>query len=271
MKSDGRPIGVFDSGVGGLTLVRALRTTLPAEDIFYLGDTARLPYGTKSPDTIRKYALSIGRTLATYDIKALVVACNSACAHALMALQQDHPALLVIGVLDPGAKKAAQLSQSGRILVLATEATSHSDAYQTSIRQQRPDAQVITFACPVLVALAEEGWTTGPVASAAVATYLDDCLRQMPFAPDTVLLGCTHFPLMAPVIAKTLPEHCLLTDSAEATADELRAALTQRQLLNTSGGALRLFATDDAQRFARIGRRFLGEDIKPEAVEVLNL
>lgn len=271
--SDSRAIGVFDSGVGGLTVVRALSALLPKENICYLGDTARLPYGTKSKATIQKYTLQISRCLLAYDIKIMVVACNSASANALALLQKSYAQLPVIGMIAPGAAVAAQQADK-HILVLATEATMLSGAYEHSIKTKRPDVRVTVLACPVLVALAEAGWTTGAAADAAVATYLD--AGNLQGAPDTLLLGCTHFPLLADCIRASMPTEVRLIDSAQAVAAQVQALLTECELLSdgggeAGGGKLKLLVTDEATRFARTGRYFLGANIALEKVEVLDL
>ncbi len=266
------PIGVFDSGVGGLTVLRALRAALPAESFIYLGDTARLPYGTKSGHTVARYALQAADELVERGIKCLVVACNTASAAALPALQQRFPELPVTGVIEPGARAACAASRSGRIAVLATEGTVRGGAYAQAIARIRPQAQVTALACALFVALAEEGWTEGAVAAAAAERYLAP-LRAAG-APDTVVLGCTHFPVLRAVIASALGEGARIVDSAATTAAEVRARLTAGGLLRAPGGAdpaVAFLATDAVSRFAAVGARFLGAPIDPQDVELVDL
>jgi glutamate racemase len=199
-----RPIGVFDSGVGGLTVLRALLHQLPAEDFVYLGDTARLPYGTKSPGPIRPYSLQAPRLLQAHGVKCLVVACNTASAVALDALTAEFAPVPVLGVLEPGAAAACRATRGGCIAVIATEGTVRGGAYQAAITRLRPGAIVTARACPLFVTLAEEGWTDGAVVDAAIHRYLDDVFPADGTQPDTLLLGCTHFPVLAPALARVL-------------------------------------------------------------------
>ena len=270
-----RPIGVFDSGVGGLTVLQALRHELPAESYVYLGDTARLPYGTKSAHTVARYALQAADELVQRDIKCLVVACNTASAAALPALQQRYAALPVIGVIEPGARAACLSPGAGRIAVIGTESTIRGGAYAQAIARLRPAAQVISVACGLFVALAEEGWTDGPVALAAAERYLG-ALRG---AVDTLVLGCTHFPLLQPVIAATLGSGTRIVDSAVTTAAAVRAELEQRGLLRARAGdagttpaaPTAFLATDGVARFAAVGGRFLGEPLLAADIELIDL
>ena len=199
----GAPIGVFDSGMGGLTVLAALRSRMPGEDFLYLGDTARLPYGTKSGDTVARYALQAAEALVARGIKALVVACNTASSVALPALRARFPGLPVIGVVDPGAEAAVRATRTGHIAVIATEGTVRGGAYQVAIERLMPGAQVRSAACQVFVALAEEGWTEGPVADAAAESYLRPLLAWSAgeaASADVLVLGCTHFPrLIGPI------------------------------------------------------------------------
>jgi glutamate racemase len=268
------PIGVFDSGVGGLTVLRALRGALPAESYIYLGDTARLPYGTKSEHTVARYALQAADELVERGIKCLVVACNTASAAALPALQQRYAGLPVIGVIEPGARAACAASRNGRIAVLATESTVRGGAYTRAIARIRPDAQVTAIACALFVALAEEGWTDGAVASAAAERYLAPLRAAGAAAPDTLVLGCTHFPVLQAVIAAAAGERVRIVDSAATTASEVSSLLAARGLQRpAAAGAptLRFLATDAVSRFAAVGGRFLGMPIEPAAVELIDL
>jgi glutamate racemase len=268
------PIGVFDSGVGGLTVLRAIRATLPQESAVYLGDTARVPYGTKSRDSVLRYSLQASRQLVERGIKLLVVACNTASALSLSELRAELAPLPVLGVVEPGAEAAVAASAAQRHLVLATEATVAQRAYTRSIRALAPHAQVEELACSLFVALAEEGWTDGAVAAAAAHAYLGAVMaRPDREQPDSVILGCTHFPLLADTIRAALGPVPSIVDSATATALSV-AGLLDRGALATSArarGDLRLLVTDGAARFARLGSRFLGETFAVGDVEVVDL
>jgi glutamate racemase len=267
-------IGVFDSGVGGLTVLKALMRELPRESFVYLGDTARLPYGTKSPSTVARYALQAAEALTGYDIKCLVVACNTASAVGLPAVRAHIAPVPVIGVIEPGAEAACAASRSGRIAVIATEGTVRGRAYEQAIRRGRPEAEVHARPAPLFVALAEEGLAEGPIAEALAHHYLDPLFASSGGAPapDTLVLGCTHFPMLVGAIRAAVgPEVCIV-DSAETTARRVREALTAAGLANGSGpGGLRLLATDAPERFARIGAHFLERPIPPGEVTLIDL
>jgi glutamate racemase len=289
------PIGIFDSGVGGLTVYRALHEHLPNERFVYLGDTARVPYGTKSLATVERYAVENARFLAAHGIKLLVVACNTASALALpairKALQVD-----VVGVIGPGARAAAKAMQSeqanltkgaqdareppvrcGRSIgVIATESTVQSGAYTAAIKKADPNTEVIERACPLFVPLAEEGWADNEVTQNIAATYLADLRSRV----ETLVLGCTHYPILRDVIQQTIGDDVKLIDSGEATAAEVKALLKDKGLarLTLPTGALErhlcddldhFYVTDAAERFARVAERFLGaKPSRLEAVEV---
>lgn len=265
------PIGVFDSGVGGLTVLDALRRRLPFEHFLYLGDTARLPYGTKSRDSIAQYSLQAAGLLVGMGIKCLVVACNTASAVALEALQERFRPLPVIGVVEPGAEAGCQVSRGGRIAVIATESTVREGAYQRAILRRRPDAIVMARACPLFVALAEEGMTSGPIAEAVAHWYLDELLAQQ--HPDTLVLGCTHFPVLVEVVRSVTGPEVALVDSAATTAIALERILGREALLNAgrSPGRLQFLATDGPERFARVGSLFLHEPISARDVSLVDL
>jgi glutamate racemase len=280
-----QPIGVFDSGVGGLTVLRALQESMPEESFIYLGDTARLPYGTKSAATVERYALQASEALVRRGIKALVVACNTASAAALQTLRGRYGQLPVIGVIEPGARAAAAVSRTGRIVVLATEGTVRGGAYQRAITQLRPDAQVTAVACQLFVALAEEGWTDGAVVNAAIARYLQplfdtatDASPATGAAADAIVLGCTHFPVLRAAIAQAVGPSVTLVDSAQTTALAVRERLLADGLLAGAGfghatvpARTRFLATDSAARFAAVGGRFLGRGIAVTEVEMIDL
>lgn len=268
-----RPLGVFDSGIGGLTVLRALRATLPAEDFIYLGDTARLPYGTKSPESVVRYSIHASDALVERDIKCLVVACNTASAVALRALQDRYAPLPVIGVLEPGAEAACAASVSGRIAVLATEGTVRGGAYQAAIHALRPTARVIAQACQLFVALTEEGWVEGPLVTGIVQRYLEPILRAPAEEhPDCLLLGCTHFPVLRPVFGAVAGPSIAIVDSAATTAAAVQRLLAGARLNRAGGpGTTQLLATDGAARFARVGGTFLGERIDSQGIEIVDL
>jgi glutamate racemase len=270
-----RPIGIFDSGVGGLTVLRALRERLPAESLLYLGDTARLPYGTKSPETIARYAVQAAGLLVERGIKLLVVACNTASAHALDALRDAYPDIEVTGVIEPGAEAACAASVSGRIAVIATESTAKAGAYQHAIQRIRDDAEVVTQACSVFVALAEEGWLDGPVAEAAAQRYLAPLFGDgAGIRPDTLVLGCTHFPLLSPVLKAIVGPGVTLVDSAVTTAHVVAGMLERAGVAagnSTVPASIRLLATDAPDRFARVAANFLPFPITAAMVELVDL
>ncbi|MGI9222384.1 MAG: glutamate racemase [Woeseiaceae bacterium] len=266
------PIGVFDSGVGGLTVLKALRKELPNEDLIYLGDTARLPYGTKSPASISRYACQATRLLQDRDIKLLVVACNTASAVALDELREQMHPLPVIGVVGPGASAAVNACPAGRHLVLATEATVRLGAYRRAIVKLDPAAEVTELACEMLVSLAEEGWSKGAIAEAIVARYVAE-LGDAAAAADSVILGCTHFPLLREPIAGAFAPDISLVDSANTTAVAAAEMLRSLNLCTPAErpGGLQLLATDGATRFARVGGWFLGTNLTAEDVDLVDL
>jgi glutamate racemase len=300
------PVGIFDSGVGGLTVLAALLKRLPCENYRYLGDTARLPYGTKSPGAVVRYSLQVAEKLVERDIKLLVVACNTATAAALPHLQKAYPHLPVLGVVAPGAKAACKVSRSGNILVIGTESTIRGGAYARAIHALRPEARVTGIACTLFVSLAEEGWMSGHVAEAIAARYLEPVARPAaagheengagPEAPDCLVLGCTHFPPLAPVIQSVVGAGVRLVDSAATTAEAVEERLRELDLLHPDQAArgagnpaacpgaeervretadplsrLHLLTTDAPERFARVGSLFLGMPLDAAALELVTL
>jgi glutamate racemase len=269
------PIGIFDSGVGGLTVYRALHEHLPNERFVYLGDTARVPYGTKSLATVERYAVENAQFLAARGIKLLVVACNTASALALPAIRQALD-IDVVGVIGPGARAAVASSSGKRIGVIATESTVQSGAYTQAIKKADPNAAVIERACPLFVPLAEEGWADEDVARSVAETYLKDLRLSI----DTLVLGCTHYPILKSVIQESVGAQVELIDSGEATAVEVKSLLKGKGLAGSSSGTGALerqlcddldhfYVTDAAERFARVAERFLGsKPARLEAVEV---
>jgi glutamate racemase len=273
IQNPSKPIGIFDSGVGGLTVVRAVRAALPEEDIVYLGDSARVPYGAKSAETVTRYALSCARFLVQHDIKLLLVACNTATAHALPALRSALT-VSVIGAVEPGARMALQATRSGHLGVIGTLGTIRSGAYEAALRSLDPGTTVTGQACSLLVPLAEEGWTEDDVAVQVARRYLGELAARAP-AIDTLVLGCTHYPLLASVIAhaaeKVFAHSVRLVDSASAMADAARATLDAedtRRRATGRAGTLRCFVTD-ASRLEELAPRFLGEPL--ESHELVDL
>lgn len=267
------PIGVFDSGVGGLTVLKALVSQLPRERFVYLGDTARLPYGTKSPETVVRYALQAAQSLSGYGVKCLVIACNTASAVGLPAVSERIRDLPVIGVIEPGAEAACLASRSGHIAVIATEGTVRGGAYQDAIVRRRSDARVSAAPAQLFVALAEEGLCRGPIAESVARHYLEPLFNTRSGSrADTLVLGCTHFPMLADTIRAVAGPEVAIVDSAETTARYVRQTLESQDLATRDGeGSLRLLATDAADRFARIGSRFLERPIRPHEVELVDL
>ncbi|MBL8784285.1 MAG: glutamate racemase [Deltaproteobacteria bacterium] len=264
-------VGVFDSGIGGLTVAAEIARRLPEEDLIYLGDTARLPYGTKSAATVVRYSERAVDLLLRYPVKAVVIACNTASAHALEALRK-HTDLPVLGVIEPGARAAAAVTRGGRIGVAGTEATIRSGAYQAAIanalgtsREALGD-RVVTRPWPLLVPLAEEGWVDHPVTRLTIETYL------APFVEadiDTLVLGCTHYPVFKPLIRQVLDDRfrghpMTLVDSAEALTTELATLLAEHDLRAPArDGRRSFFCTDAPERFGRVGTVFFGGDVAP--------
>jgi len=265
------PIGIFDSGMGGLTVMRALKARLPGESFVYLGDTARLPYGTKSADTVTRYAVQASAALMQHGIKLLVVACNTASAAAVPALMEALAPLPVVGVIEPGAEAAVKAAPDGPIAVIATEGTVKGGAYVRAIQAVAPHMPVVQQACPLFVALAEEGLRDGPLPELAAQRYLTPLLATMP-RPRALVLGCTHFPVLKDTIAKVAGADVTLVDSAETTAAAVERILADKKLLNKDGAQpSRFLATDAPGRFAHLGEIFLGEAIDPGAVTLVDL
>lgn len=263
------PIAIFDSGVGGLTVAAAIARAVPGERFVYLGDTARLPYGTKSPETVTKYAVQATRALMRFNPKMIVVACNTASAVALPVLTAAYAPLPVIGVVEPGARAAVAASRQGRIAVIATEGTVRGGAYVRAIHVLKPQAHVVQRACPLFVALAEEGWTHGAVPELAARRYLGD-IFEGDTPPDTLVLGCTHFPVLVDPIRKAVGHAVALVDSAETVAREI-ASIAAASGWGGAGGPHRFLSTDAPERFARVGSQFFGAEIDPAQVELVDL
>jgi len=251
------PIGIFDSGIGGLTVARAVYECLPDESTVYFGDTARVPYGPKSPETVRRYSLEILDWLLRQGVKAVVVACNTSTAQALDALQRESP-VPVVGVIEPGAKAAAAASRAGQIGVIGTAGTIASNAYARAILRARADARVEQKACPLLVPLVEEGWFEHPAAELIAGEYLEPLRRA---GVDTLVLGCTHYPLLKPLLQRAMGPEVRLIDSGEETAAAVRETLETGSLAAPRGAPAthRFVVSDDEARFRQVGARFIGE------------
>ncbi len=262
VKNSELPIGIFDSGIGGLTVVRQMHRVLPNENIIYLGDTARVPYGTKSPSTVVRFAGEDTQFLLQQNVKAVVVACNTASAWALPALEQRF-AVPVFGVIIPGACAALEKTRSGRIGVIGTNATVRSQAYSKAILARCDTAQVFTRACPLLVPLVEEGWNDHPVTRRVLKEYLAPLLRER---IDTLVLGCTHYPLLKEAIHHVTGGKVALVDSAESCAHYVQERLAALKLLSRNRrhrGTIQPFVTDEVERFDELAARFLGQKTEP--------
>lgn len=268
------PIGVFDSGVGGLTVLKELLRLLPGEDFRYLGDTARLPYGTKSRESVTRYALQSSQRLVDQGVKLLVVACNTASSAALPALEAAYPGLPVVGVIRPGARAGCARNTNDRIAVIATEGTVRGGAYQRAILELCPSVRVEAQACSLFVSLAEEGWTSGELVEAIVRRSLEPLWAKFgDEPPGCLVLGCTHFPLLAGAIRNVVGSKVAVIDSAVTTAWEVQGLLSERGLLRPreQGGEPEFYATDGQDRFARVGSIFLGRELRPADVKVIDL
>jgi glutamate racemase len=262
LKKSELPIGIFDSGIGGLTVVRQIHRALPQEDIVYLGDTARVPYGTKSPSTVVRFACEDTQFLIQQNVKAVIVACNTASAWALPTLETrfDVP---VFGVILPGACAALDKTRNERIGVIGTSATVRSQAYSKAILARCETANVFTRACPLLVPLVEEGWLDHDVTVRVLKEYLKPLLKER---IDTLVLGCTHYPLLKPALRQVLGDRVALVDSAESCARDVKKRLAALKLIrgNTRRtGTIQPFVTDEVQRFDELAERFLGQNTEP--------
>jgi glutamate racemase len=254
-----KPIGIFDSGVGGLTVVKEIMRILPGEDLVYIGDTARVPYGTKSSETVSRYALQNTEFLVQKGIKFLVVACNTASSLSLSYLEERYSDISVIGVIRPGAKRASQLTKNGKIGVIGTESTIRSRAYETELLKLNKALKVYSKPCPLFVPLAEEGWIDNDIASIIVERYLKELKEQ---GIDTLILGCTHYPLLKKVIGEFMGKGVQLVDSGVETARTVKEELFKREMIcEKPKGAVRFFVTDLPEKFGVIGSLFLGKNL----------
>jgi glutamate racemase len=267
MTNRNAPIGIFDSGVGGLTVFRALSRRLPNESLIYLGDTARIPYGTRSVETVQRYAFEDAAFIGSKNVKLIVIACNTASALAADDLQ-SRSSVPVIGVIKPGARRAAASTRNGRIGVIATEATVSSGAYERGIRELKPAVEVFSNACPLFVPLAEEGWLSHSVTRQVAEEYLAE-LRSMQV--DTLVLGCTHYPILRPVIEQVMGDFVTYVDSGEAVSDEVASLLEANGMARETrdGRTEEFYVTDSAARFRRVAELFLGRAV--DSVSTISL
>lgn len=269
MKASDLPIGIFDSGVGGLTVVREVRRVLPHEDLLYLGDTARVPYGTKSPATVVRFACENTRFLLDQQVKAVIVACNTASAWALPTLERRFEGVPIFGVILPGVRAALARTRNRRIGVIATPATIRSQAYTRALLARDDTLELVAAACPLLVPLVEEGWTRGPVTEAVLREYLGPLLAR---GIDTLLLGCTHYPLLKEALAGVTNGRVSLVDSAAACAEYVAERLQHLGLLaadRARPGCIQPFVTDDPRWFDEQATRFLGAPPDPASHALL--
>jgi len=251
------PIGIFDSGVGGLTVMKEIMHELPGESIIYLGDTARVPYGIRSPETVIRYSLENARFLTSRGVKLLVIACNTSSSVSLPLLRR-HLDIPVIGVIEPGARAAVKATRTKKVAVIGTETTIRSGAYEDAIREIDNTIEIKAIACPLFVPLVEEGWLNGDVVRLVAERYLSP-LKYHNF--DTLVLGCTHYPMIKEVIGEVVKTN--LIDSAIETARDVKEVLMKNDMLNDEGKPVKeFFVTDAPQRFKEMGSRFLGEDIR---------
>jgi len=254
-----RPIGIFDSGVGGLTVVKEIFKTLPNERIVYLGDTARVPYGTKSPETVKRFSVENVEFLLRFKVKLIVVACNTASSTALAFLKKRFK-LPIVGVIKPGARRAVSISRKGKIGVVGTAATIKSEAYKKEMKAISKNIRVVSRACPLFVPLAEEGWVDGKIVLDIAKKYLRPLARSK---IDTLILGCTHYPLLKNIISKAIGSNVKIVDSASSVAEEVAGILQRKNILREVSAAPihSFYATDAVKQFVRVGEKFLGKKI----------
>ena len=257
MNGQRQPIGVFDSGIGGLTVVKALIEELPSESIVYFGDTARVPYGTKSKSTIVRFSLENVEFLLRFGVKCIVIACNTSSSWALPTLRKYFK-VPIVGVIRPGALAAVRQTKTRRVGVIGTTATIHSGAYETALHRLDPAVKVFSQSCPLFVPLVEEGWLNGSISLEVAQRYLQPLMRQR---IDTLILGCTHYPLLASTIQRVLGPRVALVDSARQTASEVRGVLLGSDTLcdRRTKPRYRFFVTDEPAHFNRIGHHFLSQ------------
>jgi len=254
-----RPIGIFDSGIGGLTVAKEIIRYLPGEDIVYFGDTARVPYGTKSPRTVIKFSIENTLFLLRFKVKLIVVACNTSSSHSLQILK-DSFKIPLVGVIDPGAEEAVRVTRTGRIGVIGTQATVQSGAYERQIKEIDPRARVFSRACPLFVSLVEEGWLNDKVSYMVASRYLKP-LKDKKI--DTLILGCTHYPLLKDIIKSVMGDNITLVDSAKQVACHVKDVLAEEGLVseNKKNARYKFFVSDESKKFTETAQKFLGRKI----------
>jgi len=263
-----RPIGIFDSGLGGLTVLKALLKALPHEHFIYFGDSANVPYGAKSKQTVTNLSLSIARFLQEQDVQLIVVACNTASAQALPTLQK-YCKVPVLGVIEPGARKAAHFTKNNRVALLGTEGTVRSQSYEKALQKINKDIRVFAKACPLFVPLVEENWTRKEAARLIAQEYLSPLQKK---GVDTIILGCTHYPILKPLLSKITGKNVTLVDPSDTLAGEVKEILTRTGSARTRGrGSVRFYASDDTARFKRLAKQILHTPIQTVHLKKLNI
>ena len=260
--TDKRPIGIFDSGLGGLTVLEAVHKVMPHEDLIYFGDSGRAPYGTKSAETVRKYTFQDINFLLSHDVKMIVIACNTASACSLSAVKESYEWLPVQEVVGPGSAAAVKTTKNGKIGVIGTTATISSGVYERAIGAICPDANVFSKSCPLFVPLVEEGWWTGPVPERVAKEYLKELKKQK---IDTLILGCTHYPYLEKIISEYMGEGVSIINSGRVVAESIKNSLKETDMLRggRSEGKIRYFTSDSVTKFASLGKIFLKETLSP--------
>ncbi len=264
MENSKKPIGIFDSGIGGLTVLKEILNVMPGEDTIYLGDTARVPYGTKSQETVARYSFENAKFLLKFDIKLLIVACNTASAYSLPQLKKELP-IPVVGVIEPGARKAVEVTKAKRVGVIGTEGTIKSGAYFDAIKAIDPTVAVFTKPCPLFVPLVEEGWTDNEIARLTARMYLQKIKKEW---VDALILGCTHYPLLKGIISEVMGKDVMLIDSGHETAAGVYRCLMENNLaaVGSEHGTHRFFVTDSPERFKQVGSKFLNSNLNNVAL-----
>lgn len=262
-----QPIGIFDSGLGGLTILKRVNQLLPKENLIYFGDTVNVPYGAKSPKAVTKFSLDIAKFLEAQQVKLIIVACNTASALALRELKKQIR-VPVIGVIEPGAKKAAAATKNKKVAIIATEATVKSNSYPKHIAKLDPKIKTVQKPCPLFVPLIEEGWVHKKAGELIIGEYLKNIANSQ---ADTVILGCTHYPVIKKQIAASLGRNVKLVDSSEIIADTVKNLLEERKLINSSGkGKITIYASDAPERFKKLARHILGSELKKVHLKKIN-
>lgn len=268
------PVGIFDSGMGGLSIVRAMKRIMPSENCIYLGDTARVPYGPRGPETVRRYSLEAGANLAAGGAKAILIACNTATVAALDALREAHPGIPVFGVVEPGVRVAVQVTRNRHVAVIGTAGTIKSGQYEKLMALMLPGVKTSGIACPLLVSMVEEGWMDGPAVEAAAARYLDPVFSvPEKDRPDTLILGCTHFPFLEASLRKVLGPGVTLVDPADLTIHDLEQALAMKNQVREAGktASYEFRASGDPEQFAVVGGMILETPMRPESIVTMTL